>query len=183
MLFSVEKTPIEGLLIIVTNTFYDSRGFFQETYKQSAFAELGIQEKFVQDNHSCSKKGVIRGIHFQHQPFAQGKLVKVIKGKVWDVAVDLRKNSPTFGKWFGIELSEENTNVSLYIPAGFGHGFASLEDDTHLIYKCTDEYNPQYDGGIKWNDPEIAVDWKLGEITPIVSSKDEKLPFLKDADL
>jgi len=120
----------------------------------------------------------VRGIHFQREPFAQGKLVRVLKGRVWDIAVDLRKESPTFAKWFGVELSEENSKI-FYIPAGFGHGFSTLEDDTHLFYKCTKEYNGEHDGGIRWNDPNIAVDWKLGDIRAIVSEKDEKLPFLK----
>ena len=179
MPFSVEKTPIDGLIIIEPKKFYDSRGFFEETYKKSDFTALGINDSFSQDNHSCSVKGVVRGIHFQRAPFAQGKLVRVLKGKVWDVAVDLRKNSSTFGNWFAIELSEENSKM-FYIPAGFGHGFAALEDDTHLFYKCTNEYNASCDGGIKWNDPDIAIDWKLNGITPIISDKDDKLPVLKE---
>jgi dTDP-4-dehydrorhamnose 3,5-epimerase len=182
MPFNVEKTPIDGLIIIEPKIYYDSRGFFMETYKQRDFLSLGISEQFSQDNHSCSAKGVLRGIHFQREPFAQGKLVRVLRGKVWDVAVDLRKNSPTFGKWFGIELSEENSKM-FYIPAGFGHGFAALEDDTHLFYKCTKEYNATCDGGIKYDDLDIAVDWKLGEISPIISEKDDKLPLLKEVKL
>jgi dTDP-4-dehydrorhamnose 3,5-epimerase len=182
MPFSVEKTPIDGLIIIDPKKFCDARGFFQETYKYSDFAALGISEKFVQDNHSGSKKGVVRGIHFQREPFAQGKLVRVLRGKIWDVAVDLRKNSPSFAKWFGVELSEENAKM-FYIPAGFGHGFVALEDDTHLFYKCTTEYDAASDGGIKWDDPDIAIDWRLGDIVPIVSEKDEKLPLLKEAKL
>jgi len=182
MPFTVGKTPIDGLVIVEPKKFYDFRGFFEETYKHSDLAAFGIKEVFSQDNHSCSKKGVVRGIHFQREPFAQGKLVRVLKGKVWDVAVDLRKKSPTFAKWFGVELSEENSKM-LYIPAGFGHGFSTFEDDTHLFYKCTKEYNGEYDGGIRWNDPDIAVDWKLGEISALVSEKDEKLPFLKEVSL
>ena len=180
MPFTVEKTPIDGLIIIEPKKFRDSRGFFMETYRQSDFAKIGITELFSQDNHSCSAKGVVRGIHFQRALFAQGKLVRVLKGKVWDVAVDLRKNSDSFGKWFGIELSEENSKM-FYIPPGFGHGFATLEDDTHLFYKCSNEYNASCDGGIKYNDPDIAIDWKLGEISPIVSDKDDKLPLLIEA--
>jgi len=182
MPFSIEKTPIDGLVIIEPKKFHDSRGFFMETYKQSDFANIAITKPFLQDNHSCSAKGVIRGIHFQREPFAQGKLVRVLKGKVWDAAVDLRKNSATFGKWFGIELSEENAKM-FYIPEGFGHGFAALEDDTHLFYKCTNEYNAQCDGGIKYDDPDIAIDWKLNGITPIISDKDDKLPLLKEVKL
>jgi len=182
MPFNIEKTPIEGLVIIEPKRFGDSRGFFMEAYKQSDFANIGIKESFLQDNHSCSAKGVLRGIHFQREPFAQGKLVRVLRGKVWDVAVDLRKKSPTFKKWFGVELSEENSKM-FYIPAGFGHGFVALEDDTHFFYKCTNEYNAQCDGGIRWNDPDIAVDWKLDGINPVISEKDEKLPFLKEVNL
>jgi len=182
MPFNVEKTPIADLLIIEPRKFGDERGFFMETYKKSDFEAIGIKENFVQDNHSCSAKGVLRGIHFQRDPLAQGKLVRVLRGKVWDVAVDLRKNSPTFGKWFGIELSEENGKM-FYIPAGFGHGFLTLEDNTHFFYKCTNEYNAASDGGIKYDDPDIAIDWKMDGITPIVSEKDEKLPLLKEVKL
>lgn len=182
MPFTVEKTPIDGLIIIESKKFYDFRGFFEETYKRSDLAAFGINENFTQDNHSCSKKGVVRGIHFQREPFAQGKLVRVLSGAVWDVAVDLRKESPTFAKWFGVELSEENSKT-LYVPAGFGHGFLALQDDTRLFYKCTKEYNAEYDGGIRWDDPDIAVDWKLGETSAIVSEKDGKLPFLKEVFL
>ena len=182
MPFNVEKTPVAGLLVIEPKRFGDERGFFMETYKQSDFASIGIPEVFLQDNHSCSAKGVLRGIHFQRAPFAQGKLVRVLRGKVWDIAVDLRKNSPDFGKWFGIELSEENAKM-FYIPAGFGHGFLSLEDDTHFVYKCTNEYNAACDGGIKYDDPDMAIDWKLGEITPVISQKDRNLPSLKEAIL
>jgi len=178
MPFTMEKAPIDGLVVIELKKIHDFRGFFEETYKRSDLAAFGINEVFLQDNHSCSKKGVVRGIHFQRGPFSQGKLVRVLKGKVWDIAVDLRKESPTFAKWYGLELSEENSKM-FYIPAGFGHGFSTLEDDTHLLYKCTKEYNGEYDAGIRWNDPEIAVDWKLGGINALVSEKDEKLPFLK----
>ncbi|MDR0304645.1 MAG: dTDP-4-dehydrorhamnose 3,5-epimerase [Chitinispirillales bacterium] len=181
MPFSIEKAPIDGLIIIEPKKFYDFRGFFEETYKKSDFTTFGIKENFVQDNHSCSKKGVVRGIHFQRAPFAQGKLIRVLKGKVWDVAVDLRKKSPTFAKWFGVELSEENSKM-FYIPPGFGHGFSVLEDDTHLFYKCTNEYNCECDGGIRWNDPDISVDWKL-DATAIISEKDDKLPLLKEVSL
>jgi dTDP-4-dehydrorhamnose 3,5-epimerase len=182
MPFTIQKTSIDGLLVIEPKKFCDERGFFAETYKRSDFAVLGINEDFVQDNHSCSKRGVVRGIHFQREPFAQGKLVRVLSGRVWDVAVDLRKNSPTFAKWFGVELSEENSKM-LYIPAGFGHAFASLQDDTHLFYKCTKEYNADSDGGIRWDDPDIAVDWKLGAMQAIVSQKDAKLQLLKEATI
>jgi dTDP-4-dehydrorhamnose 3,5-epimerase len=182
MPFTAEKTDIADLVVISPKKFCDSRGFFQETYKQSDFLGLGINETFVQDNHSCSAKGVVRGIHLKREPFAQGKLVRVLKGRVWDVAVDLRKDSPTFKKWVGVELSEENSKM-FYIPAGFGHGFAALEDDTHLFYKCTKEYNVACDGGIKWNDPDIAIDWKLRQIEAIVSDKDDNLSLLKEASL
>jgi len=179
MPFIVEPTPIADLVVIQPKKFGDERGFFMETYKQSDFEAVGIVERFVQDNHSCSAKGVLRGIHFQRDPFAQGKLVRVLRGKVWDVAVDLRKNSATFGKWFGVELSEENAKM-FYIPPGFGHGFVALEDNTHFFYKCTNEYNAACDGGIIYDDPDIAIDWNLGGISPIISEKDKALPLLKN---
>jgi len=182
MPFIIEPTPIADLIIIEPKKFGDARGFFMETYKKSDFDAIGIREQFVQDNHSGSAKGVLRGIHFQRDPFAQGKLVRVLRGKVWDIAVDLRKNSPTFGKWFGVELSEENGKM-FYIPPGFGHGFLTLEDNTHFFYKCTNEYNAAADGGIRYDDPDIAIDWKLSGITPIISDKDKILPILKEVNL
>lgn len=180
MPFEFIKTDIKDLLIIQPKKFGDDRGFFVETFKKSDFVAAGINEEFVQDNHSCSAKGVLRGIHFQSDPMAQGKLVRVTQGSVWDVAVDLRSDSETFGKWFGIELSAENGTM-FYIPPGFGHGFVTLEDNTHFMYKCTNEYSPEHDGGIRWDDPELGIEWPLTDVQ--VSEKDAKLPYLSEVKL
>ncbi|MDA3938097.1 MAG: dTDP-4-dehydrorhamnose 3,5-epimerase [Spirochaetia bacterium] len=160
MPFIFEKTLLKGLIIIQPRVFEDERGFFMETYKKSDFVGSGITEEFTQDNHSYSSKGVLRGIHFQTGAHAQGKLVQVITGAVWDVAVDLRVDSISFGQWYGIELTEENMSM-LYIPPGFGHGFVTLKDNTHFLYKCTKEYNPKADSGIIWNDADLGIDWPL----------------------
>lgn len=180
MPFEFKETEIKDLLLIQSKKFGDDRGFFVETFKKSDFLAAGIKEEFVQDNHSCSEKGVLRGIHFQSEPMAQGKLVRVTKGKVWDVAVDLRKDSETFGKWHGIELSAENGTM-FYVPPGFGHGFVTLEDDTHFMYKCTNEYSPDHDGGIRWDDPELGIEWPLKDVQ--VSAKDAILPLLSEVEL
>ena len=172
MPFYLKNTSIEGLLIVEPIAHFDDRGFFMETYKESEFAALGIGGKFVQDNHSTSLCGVVRGLHFQKYPHAQGKLVRVTRGKAWDVAVDIRRESKTFGRWYGLELSAENKYM-LWIPEGFAHGFQALEDNTELQYKCTAEYAPSYDSGILWNDPELAIEWPLCD--SIVSRKDEAL--------
>ncbi len=180
MPFEFKDTPLQGVKIIQLRLFKDDRGFFMETYKKSDFENAGINEEFIQDNHSFSSKGVLRGIHFQSEPHAQGKLVQVIKGTVWDVAVDLIPGSSTYGKWYSIELTEENGTM-FYIPPGFGHAFLTLEENTHFLYKCTAEYNPQSDGGVRWNDPELAIAWPLEKgAEPIVSDKDQILPFFKD---
>ena len=180
MPFDFKKNPLEGLLIIQPRIFTDERGFFMESYKKSEFAAAGITEDFVQDNHSFSSKGVLRGIHFQKPPHAQGKLVRVVKGAVWDVAVDLRPDSVTFGKWYGLELTEENCTM-FYIPPGFGHAFLTLRDNTHFLYKCTAEYNPDSDGGVKWNDPDLSIKWPtLNKQSPLVSDKDAALPYLRE---
>ena len=178
MPFSFTVTPLKGVVVIQPRKFGDDRGFFMETYKKSDFIAHGITEEFCQDNHSLSSKGVLRGLHFQSAPHAQGKLVRVVKGAVWDVAVDLLPGSPTFGQYFGIELTEENATM-LYIPPGFGHGFLTLTDNTHFLYKCTEEYAPSADGGVKWDDHDLKIPWPLDE-TPLVSDKDAVLPFLKD---
>lgn len=162
MPFNFTNTPINGLVIIEPRVFDDDRGYFLETYKRSDFENAGIPGEFRQDNHSFSSKGVLRGIHFQTGDFAQGKLVRCLSGKVWDVAVDLRPCSGTFGKWFGVELSGENKKM-VYVPPGFGHGFVTLEDNTHFLYKCTKEYNSAADSGIIWNDSEINIEWPLRE--------------------
>lgn len=182
MPFTFTKVPIEGLVIIEPRAFPDERGFFMESYKQSDFEKAGILGPFVQDNHSRSKRGVLRGLHFQRPPNAQGKLVRVSRGCAWDVAVDLRKGSPTFGKYFALELSESN-RLMFWIPAGFAHGFLALEDDTELQYKCTAEYNAASDGGLRWNDPDIAIAWPDIGIPPLVSAKDAALPILREVRL
>ena len=180
MPFEFKQTPLEGVLIIQPRKFGDDRGFFMETYKKSDFEAAGINEEFCQDNHSFSSKGVLRGLHFQSAPHAQGKLVRVVKGAVWDVAVDLIPGSPTYGQHFGLELTEENGTM-LYIPPGFGHGFVTLQNSTHFLYKCTAEYAPESDGGVKWDDPDLAVEWPLEpNQEPLVSEKDAVLPYLKD---
>ena len=159
--FEVIKTPIKDLVIIQPKVFGDSRGFFQETYNKKSFAEHGLMMEFVQDNHSKSRKGVLRGLHFQTK-FTQGKLVRVVKGSVYDVAVDLRKDSKTYGQWYGVILTGENKTM-FYVPEGFAHGFITLEDDTEFLYKCTDLYSPEYDSGILWSDETIGIDWRLEE--------------------
>ncbi|MFH0976101.1 MAG: dTDP-4-dehydrorhamnose 3,5-epimerase [Spirochaetota bacterium] len=178
MPFNFIKQNISGLVLVEPKVFADERGFFVESYKRSEFAANGIDSSFLQDNHSLSKKNVLRGLHYQHSPHAQGKLVKVIKGAVWDVAVDIRRSSPTFLKWLAYELSEDNRSM-LYIPPGFAHGFLALTDDVHLTYKCTEEYDMKLDAGIRWDDPDIAVKWPVAR--PVVSAKDAVLPLLKDA--
>ena len=160
MPFEFKKLEIEGVVLVKPIVFSDDRGFFMETYKYSDFAKNGIKENFVQDNHSKSVKNVLRGIHFQLNPKAQGKLVRCTKGKIFDVAVDLRKNSPTFKKWVGVELSEENKYM-LYIPAGFGHAFLTLSNEAEVLYKATEEYSKEHDSGIRWNDPEINITWGI----------------------
>lgn len=173
---NVIKTKIEDVLIIEPKVFGDERGFFVETFNLERYKEAGIDWEFVQDNLSSSMKGVLRGLHFQKDPFAQGKLVQVIKGKVLDVAVDIRKNSSTFGQYISVELSGENKK-QLWIAPGMAHGFLALEDDTIFSYKCTNLYNPTAEGGLLWNDKSLNIDWKLEENgikDPIVSEKDAK---------
>lgn len=177
MPFNFKNTPIKDLIIIEPRVFEDGRGFFMETFKKSDFVKAGISEEFKQDNHSFSSKGVLRGLHFQTGSSAQGKLVRVIKGSVWDVAVDLRPESETFGQWYGIELTEEN-NRMFYIPPGFAHGFITLEDNTHFLYKCSEEYDPKNDSGIIWNDETINIKWPLTEGLSF-SEKDLKLQTYK----
>lgn len=170
--FTQVKSP-KGLIIITPYVFNDERGFFLETYRNDEFAKASIKEEFIQDNHSRSVKGVIRGLHFQIEPHAQSKLVKCISGEVFDVAVDLRKKSPTFGEWYGIVLSEENKKM-FYIPKGFAHGFSTLSENAEVIYKVDDLYSREDEQGIKFDDPVLAIEWRI--INPIVSSKDRTLP-------
>ncbi|HOT45134.1 MAG TPA: dTDP-4-dehydrorhamnose 3,5-epimerase [Spirochaetota bacterium] len=181
MPFTFTNLEINGLVMVEPRVFPDDRGFFLESYKESDFARAGIPFRFVQDNHSRSIRNVIRGLHFQRPPRAQGKLVRVIRGKVWDVAVDIRKGSPTYRRWVGVELSEEN-KLMIFIPPGFAHGFVALTDDVHIMYKCTEEYDAALDGGIRWDDPDIGVAWPVKD--PVVSDKDRVLPYLRElADL
>lgn len=180
----IEKTKIDGLVIISPQIFGDDRGFFVETYNMERYKEAGINVDFVQDNLSKSQKSVLRGLHFQNEPFAQGKLVQVITGKVLDVAVDIRKSSPTYGEYVSVELSAENKK-QFWIPAGFAHGFVALEDDTIFSYKCTNVYSPESEGGLLWNDEKIAIDWKLEENSidePILSERDEKWEKFEDLE-
>jgi len=179
MPFEFDKLSIPGTVLIQPRVFNDGRGFFLELYKHSDFAAAGIREHLVQDNFSKSAKGVLRGLHYQRQPKAQGKLVICITGSIYDVAVDIRRGSPDFGKWVGAEITEENRRM-LYVPPGFAHGFQVLSETAEVMYKCTDEYSPSDDRGIIWNDPEINVIWPLAE--PLLSGKDEKHPGLRDAD-
>ena len=173
-----EKTKLEGVVIIIPDVFGDHRGFFMESWSEHKMEEAGLHYDFVQDNHSMSSvKGTLRGIHFQKGDKAQAKLVRCVKGAVLDVAVDLRHESPTYKQWVAVELSAENKK-QLLIPRGFGHGFVTLTDEVEFLYKADNYYAPEADGGIRWNDPEIGVDW--GVENPILSAKDEKNPFLKD---
>ena len=171
------KTPIEGLLVIKPSVFEDSRGYFFESWSKEAYRKIGLDLNFVQDNQSLSKKGVLRGLHFQKPPFAQGKLVRVIKGSVLDVAVDIRKQSKTYGEYFSIELSEFNKK-SFWIPPGFAHGFVTLEDNTIFSYKCTEEYNKDSEGSLLWNDSHLDIDWGGGDL--LISDKDRKATKFKD---
>lgn len=176
--FNFIKTEIDGMFIVESTVFGDDRGYFLETYHYDEFKKAGIDAVFVQDNQSKSKRGVLRGLHFQTKR-PQGKLVRVIKGEVFDVGVDLRKNSPTFGKWVGAVLSDENKR-QLYIPAGFAHGFLVLSDEAEFVYKCTDFYDPENEGGIIYNDPNININWPISDDMEILlSQKDRALPSLK----
>ena len=177
--FKFIKTEIEGLLVIEPHVFLDERGYFMETYNFLDFKEAGINVNFVQDNQSKSKKGVLRGLHFQTRN-PQGKLVRVIKGEVFDIAVDLRRESKTFGKWYGLILSSEKKNM-FYIPENFAHGFLVLSNEAELTYKCTNFYDPESESGIIWNDPDINICWPTEGIDSIIlSEKDKKHGSLKD---
>ncbi|MDD4199192.1 MAG: dTDP-4-dehydrorhamnose 3,5-epimerase [Paludibacter sp.] len=176
------QTPIAGLLIIKPRVFEDARGFFCETYNRDQYAKSGIQLDFCQDNQSKSSYGVIRGLHYQLNPHSQSKLVLVAIGAVWDVAVDLRKNSPTFGQWYGVELSAEN-KLQFLIPKGFAHGFSVVSETALFTYKCDDFYNQPMERGILYNDPALNIDWKIPADKAIVSPKDELHPLFKDAEM
>jgi dTDP-4-dehydrorhamnose 3,5-epimerase len=174
----VVERVLDGVLLLELKRFEDSRGYFMETYRDERYLEVGIPGHFRQDNISNSAMGTLRGLHFQN-PSVQGKLVSVLKGSVFDVAVDIRKSSPTFGKWFGSVLSEAN-RLQMWVPAGFAHGFLTLENDTYFQYKCTDIYNPSAEASILWNDPNLGIAWPKLAIEPQLSPKDEVAPFLQD---
>lgn len=182
MALSIERTPIAGLTLIHPHVFEDERGYFIKDFERNFYVENGLPVDFWETNESKSKKGTIRGLHFQ-QKFSQGKLIRVIKGAVYDVAVDLRFGSPTFGKWMGFELSEYNHDV-LYIPEGFAHGFLALEDDSIFSYKCTNKYAPEFDSGVRFDDPEIGIKWPVERVggwnNVITSDKDSKLQFFSE---
>ena len=180
MPFAFKSLDIPGVALIEPKVFEDERGFFMETYKMPDFVAAGVKANFVQDNHSRSVKGILRGLHYQKPPFAQGKLVRAVIGKIFDVAVDIRKGSPTWGKWVGVILSEENKNL-LYIPTGFAHGFCVLSEVAEVIYKTTNVYSAEAEAGIIWNDEDFNIEWPVKE--PILSEKDKKLPTLKNADI
>lgn len=163
-------TPLDGAVVIQPRVFGDDRGFFLESWNTRAFAEAGLELNFVQDNHSRSSKGVLRGLHLQN-PDPQGKLVRVVAGAVFDVIVDLRRSSRTFGRWFGVELNASNKQM-LWVPPGFAHGFLTLEDGTDFLYKCTEFYNPAAEQALRWDDPALAIDWPLDGIEPQLSAKD-----------
>ena len=175
------KTSIEGLVIIDPTVFGDNRGYFLESYNEKEFKEVIGNVSFVQDNESKSSKGVLRGLHFQKSPFAQAKLVRCIEGKVLDVVVDIRKNSKTYGQYFTTELSGENKK-QVFIPRGFAHGFLVLSDSAIFAYKVDNTYAPEYDAGIRWNDPIVNIQWGLSESEVLVSDKDAQLPFFNEFD-
>ncbi|ADL52713.1 dTDP-4-dehydrorhamnose 3,5-epimerase [Clostridium cellulovorans] len=180
--FKFIDTPIKDLYIIEPTVFGDHRGYFMETYNYDEFKEAGLDMVFVQDNQSKSKKGVLRGLHFQTK-FPQGKLVRVIKGEVYDVAVDLREGSETYGKCYGVFLSEENKR-QFYVPEGFAHGFLVTSEEAEFVYKCTNLYHPEFEGGILWNDPEIGVEWPLDGIEEVLlSDKDKNAKTLKESNV
>ena len=176
----VIETSLPGVKLIEPRVFGDERGFFLESWNSEAFAAAGINAVFVQDNHSRSSRGVLRGLHYQiRQP--QGKLVRVTCGAVFDVAVDMRRSSPQFGRWTGCMLTAENKHM-LWVPAGFAHGFVVLSDTADFLYKCTTPYAPEYERSVAWNDPDLAIDWQLGGVTPLLSAKDAAAPSLLQAE-
>jgi dTDP-4-dehydrorhamnose 3,5-epimerase len=175
-----EDLELSGLKLVTPKKFGDERGFFSETHNEKTWANAGLNFDFVQDNHSLSRDvGTVRGLHFQTAPFAQDKLVRVVNGRILDVAVDLRRSSPTFGRHVAVELSKENWR-QLFIPIGFAHGFVTLEPDTEVIYKVTNFYSPQHDCGVAWDDPDIGVDWPVAVENAVLSEKDRKWPRLRD---
>lgn len=178
MPFEFENTHLDGVILVKPKVFGDNRGFFLESYKKSDFFANGIDIEFNQDNHSKSTKGVLRGLHYQAKPYGQAKLVRCSKGRIYDVAVDIRKDSPTFGEYVKVELSEENKHM-LFIPDGFAHGFVVLSDEAELLYKASGEYAPNADRGILWSDKDININWEI-DFEPILSEKDKIQPLLKN---
>ncbi|MBN3036059.1 MAG: dTDP-4-dehydrorhamnose 3,5-epimerase [Bacteroidales bacterium] len=174
---TISPTGFEGLWLITPKVFNDIRGYFMEVFRKETFSEKGIEAQFHQDNESCSAKGVLRGLHFQHPPYEQGKLVRVVAGRVLDVAVDIRTKSATYGRWYSVVLDSSEKKM-LYIPPGFAHGFLTLENDTIFQYKCTNPFRSEAEGCIRWNDPDIAIDW--GVDAPQVSERDSRAPFFRD---
>jgi len=177
--FTFNKLNFPEVILVTPQAFGDDRGFFMETYEMDKFFKGGINRIFVQDNHSKSSKGVLRGLHFQKHPKPQGKLVRCIQGEIFDVAVDIRRDSPTYKNWAGVYLSQENKQM-LWIPEGFAHGFLSLTDNVEICYKCTDYYDKNLDAGIMWNDPQLNIDWGIKD--PILSEKDKEQPLLRDLE-
>ncbi len=180
MPFEFAPLALPGVILVRPRVFGDGRGFFLELYKRSEFLAAGIGEYLVQDNFSKSTRGVLRGLHYQKVPKAQGKLVTCLRGRIYDIAVDVRKGSPHYGKWVGEELTEENRHI-LYVPAGFAHGFQVLSETAEVMYKCTAEYSPADERGIIWNDPDLNIRWPLAD--PVLSAKDKVYPRFKDADM
>ena len=177
--FAFKKLDIPEVILVEAKSFLDDRGFFMESFKESIFINNGIDAKFVQDNFSHSIQGVLRGLHYQKSPKAQAKLVIALRGEIFDVAIDIRKNSPTYGKWVSEILSEQNHNL-LYVPEGFAHGFCVLSKDADVLYKVSNDYSPEHEKGIIWNDPDLNIPWPIDK--PILVEKDLQSPFLKDAD-
>lgn len=178
MPFEFERQKIKDVILIKPKVFGDNRGFFMETYKKSEFYANGIEVEFNQDNHSKSSKGVLRGLHYQKAPYGQAKIVRCGRGRIYDVAVDIRPESKTFGQYVKVELSEENKHM-LYIPVEFAHGFVALSEEVELLYKASGEYNPVADAGVLWNDPDINIDWEI-DFEPLLSEKDKVQPKLKE---
>ena len=178
----ITETELDGVVILEPDVYGDERGFFLETYRRSSFEEAGIAAPFVQDNHSRSRRGVLRGLHYQLVQ-SQGKLVRCVRGEIYDVAVDIRTGSPTFGEWTGVRLDDQR-HRQLYVPPDFGHGFLVLSETADVVYKCTDYYHPDSEAGIAWDDPEIGIEWPVDELDgpPTVSDKDGKWPVLSKQD-
>jgi len=180
MPFSFQALELAGMFLVETRNFPDGRGFFRESFEAKSFREAGLPDRFVQDNHSRSTRGVLRGLHYQLDPHAQGKLVAAVTGSIFDVGVDIRRGSPTFGRWRGFELSEDNCRL-LYIPPGFAHGFCVLSETADVVYKVTGDYAPELDRGIAWDDPKLGIAWPVEN--PVLSRKDQTLPGLDEAEI